>query len=402
MLRGSSVTWLVPCLAWAGCALWAGCASAGDPSKADTFGWVGAGDEYVSPGEGGFDVRWSQQLTVLQDARYLPVELSTATFDPKRRRVYVGTSDGNFFAFGIQGRRLWLYDAESQIESQPAIDIETGHLFLPTMDGAVHALDPDGQRRWKASIPGALRTQPVLSADALYIVGENDIVTALAREDGRVLWTYEKEPPTEITIEGHAGLFLDGGRLYTGFSDGAVAALNAVDGTLVWEIETALDVELRPGNLPRFLDVDTTPVMREGTLFVASFTAGLYALDATNGTVEWRDPSMKGVTGLALAGGRMLIISSARRGVLMMDLRSRDVVWEKSPERGAPTPPVITSTGLVLYGETQGSLLALALSDGREVARAEGGFGFSGRPSVSGPYGGALSNGGRFLLLRIN
>jgi len=378
-----------------------GCASAGTANKADTFGWVEESDNYAPPGEGGFNVRWSKQLTDHREAPYLPVELATAAFDPRRERVYIGTSDGDFFAYRIDGRRLWLYDTVAQIESRPVVDDRTGQVYLPSMDGFVHALDVDGDLRWKTRLSGALRTQPLLAEDAMYIVSENDIITALARDDGRVLWVYEKEPTEEITIEGHAGLLLEEGRLYAGFTDGAVAALNPYDGRLLWEIETATDVEIRPGDVPKFLDVDTTPVIYRGTLFIASFTAGLYALDATSGTVEWRDPAFKSVTGLAVTG-RMLIISSARRGVLMLDLRSREVLWEKSPERGAPTPPVVTPTGTVIYGETQGSLLALALSDGREVARAEGGSGFSATPAVSGGYGGALSNGGRFLLLRVN
>jgi outer membrane protein assembly factor BamB len=98
----------------------------------------------------------------------------------------------------------------------------------------------------------------------------------------------------------------------------------------------------------------------------------------------------------------MLVISSARRGISLLDLRTRDVQWEKAPERGAPTTPVVTGAGTVIYGETQGSLLALSLSDGREIARAEGGAGFSATPSVKGSLGGAISNGGRFLFLRMN
>lgn len=378
-----------------------GCGNAGKVTKADTFGWIDEGDAYAPPGEGGFDVRWSEQLTDLTEARYIPVQLASAGFDPKRRRVYIGTTDGNFFAFRVDGRRMWLYDAETQIESRPAVDPISGEIYLPTMDGSVHALDAEGNLRWKRELTGALRNKPVLTADALYVVGLNDIVTAISRADGKVLWSYEKEPTEEITIGGHAGLLLDGERLYAAFTDGAVAALNALDGRLLWEVETALDVELRPGNLPRFLDIDTTPVLHEGTLFVASFTAGLYALDANSGTLQWRDPKITAVTGLAVTG-RVLVIASARRGVFMLDLRSREVLWEKSPERGSPTPPVVTPTGTVIYGETQGSLLMLALSDGREVARAEGGFGFSAMPVVSGAFGGALSNGGRFLLLRVN
>ena len=369
------------------CAL--GCASSGPPkTNADNFGWTERGDAYVRPGEGGFSVRWSRQLTDRNEARYLPVEMSGAAFDKKRKRIYVGTTEGNMFAFDLDGRRRFFYDAGAQVESRPAVDMKTGEFYFPSVDGTVHAVMPNGTAKWRTKLIGSVRTTPVLTADALYVVGELDEVTALARDDGRILWTYSKQIVDEITIAGHSGILLENGRLYVGFTDGAVAALNPGDGRVEWELETALDV-------------DTTPVLVRGTLFIASFTAGLYALNPDNGTVIWRDATFLGVTGLAGAG-RMLVISSARRGISLLDLRSRLVVWEKAPERGAPTAPVVTETGTVIYGETQGSLLSLALSDGREIARAEGGHGFSATPAVLGQLGGAMSNGGRFLFLRIN
>ena len=380
----------------------AGCGSSGTPtSNADNFGWVANGNEYAPPGEGGFSVRWSRQLTDRWEARFLPVQLSGAAFDLKRERVYIGTTEGNMFSFDTEGRRRFFYDAGAQIESHAAVAPKSGELYFASVDGAVHALLPDGTLKWKTKLIGSIRTRPIVTHDALYFVGEHDVVTALAREDGRILWTYDKEPVEEITIAGHAGLLLEDGRLYAAFTDGAVAAMSPADGRLFWEVETALDVERRPGNVPQFLDVDTTPVLLRGSLYVASFTAGLYALNPVNGSVEWRDAAFQGVTGLA-AAGRMLVISSARRGISLMDLRTREVQWEKAPERGAPTPPIVTETGTVIYGETQGSLLALSLSDGREIARAEGGAGFSATPSVHGSFGGAISNGGRFLFLRVN
>ena len=379
-----------------------GCGSSGTPStNADNFGWVQSGANYAMPGEGGFNVRWSRQLTDRWEARFLPVQLSGAAFDTKRKRVYIGTTEGNMFAYDMEGRRRFFYDAGAQIESHAAVAPKSGEVYFASVDGAVHALMPDGILKWKTKLIGAIRARPVVTKDALYFVGEYDVVTALARDDGRILWTYDKEPVEEITIAGHAGLLLEGGRLFAAFTDGAVAAINPADGRLLWETETAFDIERRPGNVPQFLDVDTTPVMLRGTLYIASFTAGLYALNPVNGSVEWRDAAFTGVTGLA-AAGRMLVISSAGRGISLMDLRTRKIQWEKAPERGAPTPPIVTETGTVIYGETQGSLLALSLSDGREIARAEGGAGFSATPTVHGRLGGAISNGGRFLFLRIN
>ena len=64
-----------------------GCGSSGTSStNADNFGWIQSGADYAPPGEGGFNVRWSKQLTDRWEARYLPVELSGAAFDVKRER----------------------------------------------------------------------------------------------------------------------------------------------------------------------------------------------------------------------------------------------------------------------------------------------------------------------------
>lgn len=369
-------------------------------SSPDSYSWLEAREAYPRPGEGAFDLRWHEQITDRFESKYIPVELGTAGFDPSRNRIYVGTTEGNLFGFQLNGRRDFVYEVGAPVEAQPTADFDGG-VLVPAVDGHLHALDASGELRWKADLSGALRNAPVVTDDAVYVIGENDVVTAVARDDGRILWTYEKEPIEEITIAGHAGLLLEDGRIYTAFTDGSVAAIDAIDGRLLWELDTSIDVDLRPGDVPQFLDVDTTPVLIDGLLYVASFNAGLYALDAQSGTVQWREPQLGGIVALAAAGA-MLVVASARRGVMLFDPAAREVRWERANERGAPTQPVVTDFGTVIYGETQGSLLALRLSDGAELARAESGYGFSGAPAALGTVGAALSNGGNFLCLRIH
>ena len=145
-----------------------GCGAAGTPAtNADNFGWVEEGDAYARPGEGGFNVRWSKQLTDRTEAPYLPVELSSAEFDRKRKRVYIGTTEGNFFALALSGGRLFFYDAGAQIESKPAVDARTGEVYFPTVDGHVHALTVEGELKWKTKLIGSIRTQPVVAPDAV-------------------------------------------------------------------------------------------------------------------------------------------------------------------------------------------------------------------------------------------
>mgnify|MGYP001813632857 CR=1 FL=1 len=108
-------------------AVTSGCAASGTPStNADNFGWVEKDDQYAPPGEGGFNVRWSRQLTDRWEARFLPVQLSAAAFDRKRDRIYIGTTDGKRFGFALNGQRIFFYEAGAQIESKPAVDAKTG------------------------------------------------------------------------------------------------------------------------------------------------------------------------------------------------------------------------------------------------------------------------------------
>ena len=352
-------------------------------------------------------VRWTRQIT--DDGPYIAVEYSSAGLDPRHDRVYVGSSDGKFLAFDGHGAKMWDYDPESGVESAPAVDSGRGELFLASEDGVVHALDWRlGEKRWSKASGGPVRQTPEISEDAIFVVREDDAVVALSREDGEVLWTYQREVDVEFAITGHAGILLADGMLYTGFTDGAVVALQATTGSLKWERLTQLDAAEREGEAIRFYDVDATPVLSDGVLYTASVSAGVYALSLEGGSVLWRDARLTEVTGMA-AVGRHLILASATQGIMAFDLRLKRSVWSKPLERGAPTQPTLAGTTssaaadahYVLVGESRGALMAIDLRTGREVARIEHGQGFSAPPSVAGPLGWAMTNGGKLIAFRL-
>ncbi len=343
-------------------------------------------------------VRWSRQIT--DDGPYIAVENARPGLDPRHDRVYMGSSDGRFLAFDVYGQQMWSYDPESGVESAPAVDERRGELFLASEDGVIHALDwKHGEVRWKVPSGGPVRQTPLLTDDALYLVREDDHVVALSRDDGEILWEYEREVEVEFAIAGHAGLLLHEGKLYTGFTDGAVVALDAASGGVEWERLTQLDALEREGQAIRFYDVDTTPVLLNGRIWVASVSAGLYALSIEGGSVEWRDGDYQDVTGLAVAGDQ-LILASATQGVTTLDPQHQRVLWRKPLERGSPADPVVAA-GYVLIGESRGGLVAIDLRTGREAARIEHGQGFSAPPAVAGTLGWAMTNGGKLIAFRL-
>ena len=345
-------------------------------------------------------MRWSKRITPVFDAAYEPVEYAAAGLDPSRDRVYIGTSNGDFYAFTNTGRRVYRYDPEAGVEAAPAVDLEWGEVYLASEDGMVHALrGRDGEVRWKESAGGPVRQTPVLSGDAIYVVTESDQVVALSRESGELLWNYERESEQEFAITGHAGLTLADDKLITGLTDGTVVALGADDGAVIWERPTQIDVDASTNEPIRFFDVDTTPVVDGETVYAASFAAGIYALSLSNGSVEWRIGERTGVTGLALAG-RFLIAASADDGLLVLDHRTRELVWGRILDRGSPSQPIVAGP-LVIFGESQGSLIAMHLQRGEEVARVEAGTGFSAPVSIAGNLGWVLSNGGSLFAFSL-
>ena len=312
----------------------------------------------------------------------------------------MGSSDGQFVAFDVYGEIHWRYDPAAGVESAPAVDGQRGELFLASEDGVVHALGwKDGEVRWKKAAGGPVRQTPLLTDDALYIVREDDTVVAMSRDDGELLWTYEREHEVEFAIAGHAGLLLHEGRLYTGFTDGAVVALDAATGGLEWERLTQLDAEEREGQAIRFYDVDSTPVILDGKLWVASVSAGLYALSIDGGSVLWRSADYENITGLAVAG-EQLVLASATDGVTVLEPTAGRVVWRKPVGRGSPADPVVTGR-YILIGESRGALVAIDRRTGREAARIEHGQGFSAPPAIEGNLGWAMTNGGKLIAFRL-
>ena len=377
-----------------------GCGSIPDSHSAEWFTDNRLTGSVAAPGSASSDalrVRWSRQIT--DEGPYVSVENARAGLDPVHDRVYIGSSDGTFLAFDVYGEQMWSYDPESGVESAPAVDDRRGEVYLAAEDGRIHALDWKGDRRWLVESGGPVRQTPTLSDDALFLVREDDTVMAFAREDGELLWTYERESEVEFAIAGHAGLLLHEGRIYTGFTDGAVVALDAATGGLEWERLTQLDALEQEGQAIRFYDVDTTPVILGDRLWVASVSAGLYALSLDGGSVLWRNAGPQDVTGLAVAG-RQLILASATQGVTAFEPHHGRVAWRRPAERGAPADPIV-SGNYVLIGESRGGLLAIDLRTGREAARIEHGQGFSASPSVAGNLGWAMTNGGKLIAFTL-
>lgn len=373
-----------------------------DAGGPNTYRGLLAADERTYARSSLLGVLWMERLIPQEDGPYVPVERSAPALDPAEDRVYVGTTEGFFYALTSGGRRVYRFDANGSIESTPAFDRRRDELYFGTEQGRFISLRAsDGVRRWASDVRGPVRTSAVLSDDAVYVVTHDDEVFALSREDGSVLWEYARSREGEgFSISEHAGVTLTDDLLLTGFTDGSVVAFDAAEGSVRWIRDTSTDLvtDIRDSR-PRFFDVDTTPVVVDSVVYAASFAGGLYALERSNGGVIWRDKERTGVTRIAPDTAGMLLLASADEGMIRYDPTAQRALWTTPLDRGTPSG-VAQADGLVLTGGSRGAFVALDLENGRELARFEGSAGFTAPPVVGAGLGFVLSNDGAFYCFR--
>lgn len=356
--------------------------------------------DFRKPATDALALRWTKPLVPALGGAYKPVQGAIPLLSPLDNRVYIGTSTGHFWALNGGGGPTYQYNALGAIESEAAMDRATDQVYLGTEDGVLHALRAsDGKLRWRTKVRGPVRQAPVLTKTLVLVVSDDDELTALDRRTGKAAWSYHRDPPEGFTIAGHAGLALAKGMVLTGFSDGVVVALNAQSGKLIWERDTAIEIEQASDTPQRFVDVDTTPVVVEDVVYVASFSGGLFELSLSAGGVDWHRGDWSGVTAIS-ATQDTLVMSSADLGVLCVDRESRKLRWRRQMQRGAPSRPSIVNAK-VIVGESRGALLALALDDGRELSRIASLAGFAGGMSVADGRGYVLSNSGELFAFAL-
>jgi outer membrane protein assembly factor BamB len=340
---------------------------------------------------------WRRSVADRLTLPFRPIERSTPALDPERDRLFIGSSDEHLYALrASDGSTLWRFKTRGAVASEVTYDAAGGTVIFGTEDGFVYALDAEtGHKKWHANARGEVRRRPILGAEAVYVASGSDLVMALDKDSGHRLWVYKREPAEGFAVEGYSGVALDGRRIFAGFSDGTVAALDASEGTALWERDTAADLEPadEESTAPQYLDVDTTPVVADGTVYVASHAAGVYALDERGGGVRWRRDDVQGVSGLALAGGE-LFAASSRNGIVALATESGETHYRISLPPSTFTVPIVARDLLLVGSSDGGNLYAISRPLHEVVTVVNPGFGWNASPSALGRRAFALSNGG--------
>jgi outer membrane protein assembly factor BamB len=344
--------------------------------------------------------------------------------DPAHRRVFVGSADNGLYAIAAEdGSTIWRFETLAAVQCEPLYDDEEDVVYFGSNDGALYKVKAfDGALIWRFNTGAEVAKRPVMRNGVIYVVNANDTLIAIDAKSGKLKWHQHRTPAFGMEVAGYAGPALGRDKVYAAFSDGVVQAYSLEDGSEQWPtVDLAAEAETASGgDVPRYLDVDTTPIVDKhatGTVvYVAQYGAGVFAIDAENGTRVWANDKPTGVTALTLwqqaahaprdgqgpevPARKLLLASSGLTGLWALDPADGRVVWRRNLPEGGMTAPVPIE-GALLVGTTRYGMFLFSPLDGGVIDGVQTGSGFAMTPAAFGKRAFVMSNGGQLLRLSI-
>jgi outer membrane protein assembly factor BamB len=274
-----------------------------------------------------------------------------ATSETFGSRVLVGHDivvAGDYDLIGVNrrtGRRVWS--------------------FVPSDGGGagIHLGDSAGDLLFSGSLAGALH--------------------AVSISTGRVRWSVQVGEPSETTVYSPV---VQGPLVAAAFTDfgadpaGGVVVVDVATGRVLWQRIIA-GSSGASGN----------PVFAGDVLLVASREGTIHAFRATGGDALWVLPKIERLRGeqdyrpLAVSG-RTLLVGSLSGEVVAHDVRSRRLIWRRSPSFASVAFAITAHAGVAYVPYLSNQMVALRVADGAELWRLGGGpFGVRWLPWLDGP-----------------
>lgn len=345
--------------------------------------------------------------------------------DAPHRRVFVPCSDGGLYALRAEdGSQIWRFQTLAAVQSEPWYDAKDDSVYFGSNDGALYKVAAStGALRFRFETKAEVSRRVVRHEDTVFVVNANDTLVALDAKTGQMKWNQHRTPAFGMEIAGYAGPALGKEQVYVAYSDGNVMAYALDDGRELWPgVDLSADAEAQTGGEPvKYLDVDTTPIVdHDGAaelIYVASYQAGVFALEAESGIRLWSNDKVLGANDLLLweqparpspdgkgpgtPARKILLASSGLTGLWALDPKDNGrVLWRRNLPEGGMTGPVPVQ-GTLMVGTTRYGIFLFSPLDGAVIDGIDTGTGVAMTPAAFGRRAFVLTNGGTLLGLDV-
>ncbi len=302
-------------------------------------------------------LNWSSELGNTGEYDYTPV--LDAGF------VYAANAKGELTKLNADnGKQEWRVETTEPISG--GVGFGGGLVLVGTSRGDVLAYDVSGKFIWKSHISSEVLSAPrYFEGKVIARSGDNHIY-GLDAADGVRKWVYTRKVPA-LSLRSSAGIAVDSGAVYAGFSGGKMIALNAESGQLLWEATVATPKGVT--EIERISDITSLPVVVGPVVYAVAYQGRIAAVDRRSGQVLW-NREISSYTGMT-ASDNKLYVSHTLGSFYALDDTAGKTLWRQGDllNRRLTTPLVVKD--FVTVGDLEGYVHFINLENGQFAARIQ-------------------------------
>jgi len=294
---------------------------------------------------------------------------------------YIIDSEGLITSIDLSsGKVKWVHDLDLDVSS--GLSLHNNMLFFGTNDGKYHGYKIDRLASsyeffdklditslfQKSSVEPDLLVQllsevssPGLGIDNLIFIKLDDgNSVAINIEDSKVEWKY-KGRNVPLSMKGSGAIANLNSNLFIARDDGNLISLKKDTGKLNWIIS----ISPRSGRneLESLRDVEMTPFVKDGAVFVGSFQGNLISVDAFNGNLIWSKP-MSVLSNIYVDEANVYVADS-KGYIFSLDRFSGFTKWKLKLENSLIGTQSFSNDKYIINISTKGHIMVIDKTQGK-------------------------------------
>lgn len=265
------------------------------------------------------------------------------------------------------GKQLWRKKLDGSLLAAPLVT-ENG-VFAGSETGSLFSLDlAGGRERWRVTLSAPVHGSFLLAFQRLYVGTIDEALHCLDPSTGKVIWTYRRPGFGGTSVRGGGNAAAVNGKVWVGFSDGTLVALNPDTGSV--EVEKSFRDNLK------FSDIDARVVGWRDGMLVATYDGRLRYL-RKDGSLIW-EFGAGGGRAPVVGDGHVLYFPSSDGALYALSGNSGKEIWSFPLRRGIPTGvAVVTRNGrkVLVVGASDEKVFVLDAASGKQLGQVSLGKG---------------------------
>ena len=279
--------------------------------------------------------------------------------------LFAAARDGSVVKLeAATGKVIWKVSAGAPLSGGVGTD---GKLVAVGTDkGELVVLDADkGTLRWRARVSSEVLAAPKVSGGVVLARTADSRIFAFDAADGKRRWVYQRAAASLI-VRSPAGMTVNDGNVYAGFSGGKLVALLLETGALRWEV--SVSQPKGSTELERVSDLSGDPAVQGREVCAASYQGRAACYEMQTGNPVWAR-EMSTLNGMSI-DARYAYVADEKGAVHSLDRSNGRSVWKQDRLAHRELTLALAVGGEVVFGDLQGYVHFVARDSGAFLARA--------------------------------